>query len=646
MLKKIVFLLVMLLAIATPAFAGSYSIDEVRIRAWIQPDGDLLVNEILTYKFDGDYDSVSRAIHKKNHKGVELFEAYELVNPKAELGYVKMEDLRPLKVSQEDNLYSAALLAKDEKKNVFFIYELKEAVKTYDSYSDLTVPFFGTDTNHDEDLNKVTIDFVFPQELRPNSYFPFFHDRQGKVEEKGPWVVRFNTPESEMYSLTETRLLFPSSVMTEQSKTRAPMSLKEAIAEEELLAEKNASMKKQLSMLENVLTALAAFLALGVMTLLSMRFLRKMRGASRPEELLQTDPLILYMISRRGKMDPYAFLAGLYSLVEKGKADVRTEQNAGRFLKDDQSADQTLYFTLTAPETSLSKCEHKLVSWLFKRKAKNGNPVFFMSDIAGASSQQRNNPQHLHNFHTKYKMFKENEKEWFACVLNELKEEGIMSDKLSSLVRRGLMLIIFSAVIYAYYLDFLSTTSIVIYSIISGFLLIRGWLKPERKLFIVLFYLVSLIASAMLYDAEALTLLLITIVLSAVLSLLTPHMTLSAEALAIEQEIQAFKKQLKVEGVPDRMRSQSDKWSIRSLLLKPKAQSRALNKESISAEKSAEPLTYLIATGQNPIDFLTNTWKWSIPPGSSSSSSVSGDSGYSGGGDSGGGSDGGGAGAD
>ena len=511
MLKKIVILLVLLLPIASPVFAGSYSIDEIRIRAWIQPDGDLLVNEIFTYNFDGDYDSVSRALHKKNHKGVELFEAYELLNSKAELGYVNMEDLRPLEVSREDNIYRAVLPAKDEKKAIFYIYELKEAVKTYDSYSDLTVPFFGTDINHDEDLNKVTIDFVFPKEIRPNSYFPFFHDRQGKVTEKGPWVVRFNTPVSEMYSLTETRLLFPSSVMTEQSKTKAPMTLKDAILVEEQLAEKTASMKKQLSMLENVLTGLAAFLALGVLTVLFMRLLRKLRSADRPEVLLQTDPLILYMINRRGRMDPYAFLAGLYSLVEKGKAAVRTEQNAGRFLKDDQSADQTLYFTLTAPETSLSTCEHKLVSWLFKRKAKNGSPVFFMSDIAGVSSQQRNNPQHLHNFHSKYKLFKDNEKEWFASVLKEMKEEGMMSNKMSRLVGRGLMLIIFSAVIYAYYLDSLSTAAIVTYSIIAGFLLIRGWLKPGRKLFSVLFYLVSLIASVMLYDAEALTLLLIAI---------------------------------------------------------------------------------------------------------------------------------------
>ncbi|MBT2680465.1 DUF2207 domain-containing protein [Bacillus sp. ISL-35] len=647
MLKKVMILFVFLLSLAPPAFARSYSMEEVKIRAWIQPDGDLLVNEIFTYEFDGEYDRVNRTVHKENHKGVELFEAYELVNPKVELGYVKMDDLRPLEVEQEENTYHAVLPAKDEKKSVFYIYELKGAVKSYESYSDLTVPFFGTDTNHDEDLPKVTIDFVFPEEIRPNSYVAFFHDRQGKVEEKGPWVVRFTTPVSQMYSLTETRLLFPSSLMSEQTKTRPPMSLKEAIAEEEKLADKNAALKKQLNMLRNVLTGFAALLAFVVMAVFFTRFLRKLRTADRPDELLRTDPLTLYMIHRRGKQNPYAFLAGVYSLVEKGKATVRTEQNAGRFLKDESSADQSLYFTLTASETSLSTCEQKLVSWLFRRKSKNGSPVFFMSDVAGASSQLRNNPQHLHNFHSKYKLFKEYEKQWFACVVNEMKEAGMMSDKMIGLAGRGLMLINFLAVIYAYYLDSLSTTAIVIYSVFAGFLLTRGWLKPARRLFILLFYLVSFIAGLMLYDTDILTVLIVTVVLSGLLYLVTPRMTLSEEASVVQSEIQSFIKQIKSGRFHDKMAGQSDQWTIRTLLLKPSRKSRISKEEYIHDDRAAAPLTYLVASGQEPVEFLTNTWKWSIPPGSSSSSSVSGDSGgYSGGGDSGGGSDGGGAGAD
>jgi uncharacterized membrane protein YgcG len=67
------------------------------------------------------------------------------------------------------------------------------------------------------------------------------------------------------------------------------------------------AMKKQLNILEKVLGGLVAVLALGVIAVLFMRFLRKLRSADRPDELLRTDPLILYMIHRRGKLDSYAY---------------------------------------------------------------------------------------------------------------------------------------------------------------------------------------------------------------------------------------------------------------------------------------------------------------------------------------------------
>ncbi|MBT2757410.1 DUF2207 domain-containing protein [Mesobacillus foraminis] len=226
------------------AEAKSYSVDEVKIRAWIQPDGDLLVNEIFTYRFDGEYDSVRRSIHEANHNGVSQFEAYELLNPDAKLGFIDMKDLRPLSVTQEGNTYRASFPVENGTKSIFYFYELKKAVKSYQSYSDLTVPFFGTGDNHDQDLLKVTIDFVFPEELEPNSYFAYFHDREGKVQRKEASVVRFYTPGSMMYSLTETRLLFPSGIMTAQEKSKEPLPLKEVLAAEDERAEKAASKKK------------------------------------------------------------------------------------------------------------------------------------------------------------------------------------------------------------------------------------------------------------------------------------------------------------------------------------------------------------------------------------------------------------------
>ncbi|HEY9577486.1 MAG TPA: DUF2207 domain-containing protein, partial [Pseudobacillus sp.] len=181
------------LALSTPVFADSYTIDKVHIRAWIQPNGDLLLNEVFKYTFKGDYSRVRRSIQIDGHRGVTNFQAYELLNPNAEPGFINERDLRALKITQEDNSYYASLSAENEKKTVFFVYHLKNAVKSYETYSDLTVPFFGTGSNHDEDLHDVTIDFVFPQEIEPGHYYAFLHDREkGKIQ-KDRLVVRFTT---------------------------------------------------------------------------------------------------------------------------------------------------------------------------------------------------------------------------------------------------------------------------------------------------------------------------------------------------------------------------------------------------------------------------------------------------------------------
>ena len=319
MLKKLIILLLTLFSFGQTAYARSYSIDEVQIRAWIQPNGNLLINEMFTYTFNGKFKSVRRSIHEDHHEGVQWFKSYELINDDAELGFTKDADLRPLDVKREDGTYRSPFSVEDTTKTIFYVYELKNAVKSYDTYSDVTVPFFGTDSNHDIDLHNVTIDFVFPQKVDPAEYDAFFHDQKGKVEEEGPEVVRFTTPVSDMYSLTETRLFFPSSIMTEQKKTAASKSLEEAIREDEDRMELLAKRETQMKAVNKVLGGLALTLG-GILFIMILGFLvGRIRGSGRTRDVLEADPLLLYMVHRRGKFRHGALMAGLYSLVERGK---------------------------------------------------------------------------------------------------------------------------------------------------------------------------------------------------------------------------------------------------------------------------------------------------------------------------------------
>ncbi|KIL51819.1 hypothetical protein [Jeotgalibacillus soli] len=82
------------------ALSRSYSVDEINIRAWIQPNGDVLVNEIFNYTLNGSCRSAFRVIHVHGHEGVDQFEAYELLKSNAELGFVNPAELQRLTLSQ------------------------------------------------------------------------------------------------------------------------------------------------------------------------------------------------------------------------------------------------------------------------------------------------------------------------------------------------------------------------------------------------------------------------------------------------------------------------------------------------------------------------------------------------------------------
>ncbi|MGG3449389.1 DUF2207 domain-containing protein [Domibacillus aminovorans] len=629
MKKQLAFFVLFLFLFAPSVHARSYSMDEVNIRTWIQPDGDVLVNEIFHYTFNGDYERVRRSIHKVGHDGVEYFEAYELTNTSAEPGFVSQNDLRALPVEQEDNTFYAALPTANTSKSVFYIYELKNAVHSYDTYSDLTIPFFGTDGNHDETLENVTIDIVFPEEIEPSQYYAFFHDRLGMVEEKGSEVVRFTTPASMLYSLTEVRVLFPSSMMTGQTKRAEPMTITEAVDAENTLAQSFYKKEEQKDNLEILLMVLSAAVFAGAIAVMFVRF---HGGRSDSSSLIHHDPLYLYMIDRAGKTDHYAFLAGLYSLVEKGFASVQVSRTHGRFYKDPDSPNNTLHFTLTGDRKRLSDCEKKLVMIFFKRRN-----TFTVHDLAGATKNEKTRNTTLRNYQKKVQTFKQREQEWVDNVIDEMKEDGVMSDRLPRFLKGWVLLAVFGLMLYTYVIDSLEMSTMIVYGTIGLVLMITIWRKPKKRWPAPIFFTGSALGAAMLYDVDAALWLVLFILLSAVLYFLTPRFLLSSEAAVVKADSRQFRIQ---RNMPN---SDIEKWTVRSLILRAK---KPVSHKMLDTELAAvAPLTFLILSDEEPVRYVSETWKWSIPRGSSSSSSDSGgdffgDSGS--GGDSGGGDGGGG----
>lgn len=639
----------------TQVDARSFSIDDVHIRAYISPDGNLLINEMFTYTFDGSYEEVRRSIHNEHHQGVKDFEAYELMNDEAVLGFMEKNDLRQLEVSKSANDYMAKMHVTDTTKKIVFVYILENAVKSYNTYSDITAPFFGTGQNHNSDLNNVTIDFVFPEPLEPNQYHAFFHDEKGWVVQKSSEVVRFFTPVSKARKLTETRILFPSTIMGQQQKNSAPKTLEQVLNEEEKKTEQLSTNTKKTNSYSTILTVLSCIfgVAIIILLLLPQRILRR---NLQPQDLLHDDPLYLYMMNRGGVKDNYAFLAGIYSLVEKGNVKVETTNTLTRFQTETDAPKKTLTFSYQPTSRALNDNEKQLIEWLFTRKRKLNIRTFSFNSIYGATKEEKE-AKKVHSYHRRLKKRRLHEDLWYRGVIDQLIENKTLNGKLYPIATRASMILVLLCTIITYIIGAASGYGIIVYFGISTLLWRNAWSSLSRKK-VISFFLITFLLGWIALDEKALIpsyLAFHLVIIAFYLAL--PRFFLSREAAEVKAKIRSFRRMISQEGIPtDVDVDELDKWLIRALLLnvrKFSLRTKELNQSFDELVKIA-PLSALVIYDEDPMQYLFKTWKWSEVSearfwnsSSSGSNSNSGDGGSSySSSDSGGGDGGGGAGAD
>ncbi len=634
----ILFAFIIFLSTAHYVDARSFSIDRVHIKAWIEPNGDVLINEVFNYSFSGQYKKIQRSIQTDGHDGVEFFEAHLLQNHNAEPGFIGKDQLQPLNVDLEGNTYNAELPSNDEKITVFFLYKLKNAVRSYDTYSDLTIPFFGMGSNHSEDLHNVTIDFVFPQAMQ--NYYPFLHGADGEITGQTEEVVRFFIPLSAKRQYTEARLLYPSNIMIAQSKQPAPMSLQQALKEEQQLQQMKLEDAQFLLKMAHFIFIIA-ILCLSAAFLLRLIPQRIARSTPFDDTILMHDPLQLYMIDRVGQKDNYAFFAGILALVRKGLVTISETTTPVRFAHDEDAPAKTLKFTLKKGDTTLSSSEMTLVDWLFTRKVKGGSRIFSISNIYGATLQEKKEKKEMHGHYIRRSRFMQKEQIWYTDVVKEMKEAGIMSNSISKLISKIILAIVLISIIFASFAETLSGLALTFYIISAVYCLRKGNVTYNRKP-MYLFFAISFIISYFFIDSPLRLSYSFFILASALLFTALPPFFLSKEAIKIRRHINAFKK---VAPFPISSVITLDEQLALALLLK--TEKIAIHKDKIDET----PLATFILTNGDPFDYLLTTWKLSNPPfafmssDKSSSSSYSDGGGYSGGGG-GSGDGGGGAGAD
>ena len=151
----------------------------------------------FTYTVDGNYSEFTRTFPDQHHHQITAFEAYVINDENPIAGEVTGDRLQQLYVNESGTSRSVTVKAKNQRISIFYMYVMKNAIKSYESYSDLDITYFEKGSNHKVDINEVSIEYVLPSEIGSDKIHGFMHDRHAKPPEVYSNGIAFSSLTSE-----------------------------------------------------------------------------------------------------------------------------------------------------------------------------------------------------------------------------------------------------------------------------------------------------------------------------------------------------------------------------------------------------------------------------------------------------------------
>ncbi|GKV55242.1 hypothetical protein NCCP2222_11890 [Sporosarcina sp. NCCP-2222] len=430
---RAVFLIGLLFVLFQPgnAHAKSYSIDRVQIKGWVQPNGDMVVNEVFTYTLDGSFSTLKRSFPDRHVHQIESFEAYWVTGQNPVVGEIDKTTLVPLESTKKNETMVTSLENQRDTMNVLYVYRMKQAVVSYESYSSLDITYFENGKNHNKDLHEVSIAYVLPGAVGDGNIHGGLAAtiNTPQVYEDG---IIFSVPVSKARTLAETKVLYPSVIMTDQFKNPDPQSFESAIQSQSKWLANIEQREDSISVIITIANWLIITLVLASLVILMMR--QKVIGWKMDrEKLLHIDPLYLFFIHTNGNPHRKSILAGLFSLVEKGRVQMVTEPSAERFRERKDMPSETLAFYVVPTPKPIAPVEQRLINFLFKTGMSRRK--FHLHDIGllNAIKGKRHSNQSMIRFDAK-------RREWEWEVVKLMEEAGALTTKWPNYLKRSLLI--------------------------------------------------------------------------------------------------------------------------------------------------------------------------------------------------------------
>ncbi|RIW28666.1 DUF2207 domain-containing protein [Bacillus salacetis] len=398
-----------LLLIPVQALAVDFTIEETRIDAFLQENGDVQVKEQHTYEFDGDFNGITRTLIPKEDTDIQNVKAFE--------------DNKPLKVDQEGNLYKIYRGGSDERITIDLSYTIQNGMDVYSDLGQFYWPFF--DSGNESTYENMDI-YVHPPQPTDGVYAIGYDEAEGSDSISADGIVHFALGEVDSGEKGDIRAaydssLFPGAVTIEGETIRGEIQDEVAAYEERLEAFNDR---------KDTLSKLAPFVivifAVYLTALLVSAWRRKratlwevQRQAGHhshlPEKQMSLPATILHM--KHMAADGNLLSAALLDLVRKGFV---ARKNENEFVVSEHTTDH--------PH------EKVLIQWLFYKVGKDG---VFTVDALDEYVEDKENQQSYHEKFT----------QWVEAVKTEIKQHSLVDKKAGlrwTVAISGLLLIPFT----------------------------------------------------------------------------------------------------------------------------------------------------------------------------------------------------------
>ena len=348
----------------------SYRMDQFHVKAILNEDGSMDIEEIITYDFTGSFNGVFRTLKTAGSDGIDNIEI--MIN---EHGYYVNANES---LSEKNNTYQKIKEAdgirlkifsksQDEKKQFLIKYRVQNVAVKYNDIAELYWKFMGSET--DVTIKDFKVEIKLPHGVEMEDIKVFAHGPlSGNIDKIDGENIVLTVEKLNPHTFVEGRILFPTKLIEKSTKTVNKDALSNILIEEEKWV-REANIKRQKARILISISFIYAILEILLIIFIYFKYDKEystsFKGSYYRELPEDYSPAVMSILWNFGRIKPRDITATLMDLVRKKHLILNTKINSKKgVFRNKEELDYVFELNEESNKSNLLQHEKFFIEWL------------------------------------------------------------------------------------------------------------------------------------------------------------------------------------------------------------------------------------------------------------------------------------------